>query len=193
MPQIIAITGGIGSGKSVISRILRSMGYPVYDSDTEAKALMDADDTIKERLRSEISPETVRDNRIDRKALASIVFADAGLLSTLNRIVHSAVRQHLSRWQQSQSAPVVFVETAILFESGLNRMVDAECRVTAPVDLRVDRVMKRNGISRESVLARIESQQYTPAADEPRPPLSIITNDGIAAVLPQVETLLQHI
>lgn len=190
MKEIVAITGGIGAGKSVVSRVLRALGYPVYDCDSRAKALMDCDAAIKARLAGEIAREVICDDAIDRAALARIVFADSFKLAKLNAIVHEAVRLDIADWVSRQSAHRVFVETAILYQSGLNRMVDAEWRVTAPEELRIERVMARNGLSADAVRARIESQRFEPAPDEPRPALHELLNDGITPLLPQIEGLL---
>lgn len=190
MKEIVAITGGIGAGKSVVSRVLRALGYPVYDSDSRAKALMDSDAAIKERLAVEIAREVICGDAIDRAALARIVFADSVKLAKLNAIVHEAVRLDIAGWVSRQSASRVFVETAILYQSGLNRMVDAEWRVTAPEVLRIERVMARNGLSADAVRARIESQRFEPAPDEPRPELHELLNDGVTPLLPQIEALL---
>lgn len=192
-PQLIAVTGGIGSGKSVVCRVLRTLGFPVFDCDSEARAIMDSDRTIHERLCSAISTEVVRDGVIDRRRLASIVFADAAKLAALNEIVHGAVRSRLAQWHGSHSGDAVFVETAIFFQSGLNRMTGAEWRVTAPEDVRIHRVMLRNGLTADEVRARIEAQDFRPADDEPRPPLTEIINDGRRAVLPQILASLDRI
>lgn len=190
MKEIVAITGGIGAGKSVVSRVLRALGYPVYDCDSRAKALMDCDAAIKARLAGEIAREVICDDAIDRAALARIVFADSFKLAKLNAIVHEAVRLDIADWVSRQSAHRVFVETAILYQSGLNRMVDAEWRVTAPEQLRIERVMARNGLSADAVRARIESQRFEPAPDEPRPALHELLNDGVTPLLPRIEGLL---
>lgn len=190
MKEIVAITGGIGAGKSVVSRVLRALGYPVYDCDSRAKALMDCDAAIKARLAGEIAREVICDDAIDRAALARIVFADSVKLAKLNAIVHEAVRLDIAAWVSRQSSPRVFVETAILYQSGLNRMVDAEWRVTAPEQLRIERVMARNGLSAETVRARIDSQRFEPAPDEPHPALHELLNDGITPLLPRIEGLL---
>ena len=190
---VVAVTGGIGSGKSVVCRILRMLGYDVFDCDSEAKALMDADCAIHERLNKEIDCDIVRDGIIDRSRLAGIVFADSGKLAILNSIVHGAVRRRIEQWKSSCSSSPVFVETAILFQSGLNEVVDAELRVTAPEDIRIGRVMARNSISRQAVEARIESQRHTPLPGAVIPPLFTICNDGVAPVLPQTEEILSQI
>ena len=124
---LTAITGGIGSGKSVVSRILRVLEYPVYDCDSRAKALMDADVIIKQQIIHDIDRETIAaDGTIDRRRLASIVFADAEKLAALNAIVHSAVRLDIQRWAEDCGNSHAFVETAILFQSGLNYMSGCE-------------------------------------------------------------------
>lgn len=187
--RLIAITGGIGSGKSVISDILRAMGHKVYDCDTRAKALMDTDESIKDDLINLISIDAVRSDRtIDRKLLSEIVFNDPDALSRLNSIVHKAVRADLRRWRDTSSDKTVWVETAILYASRLDREVDEVWEVTAPTELRVQRVMKRNSMSREQVLARISSQSTTAA--QLHPLTKSIVNDGVEPVLPQLLSLL---
>lgn len=187
--RLIAITGGIGSGKSIISDILRAMGHKVYDCDTRAKALMDTDESIKNDLIDLISIDTVRNDRtIDRKLLSEIVFNDPDALSRLNSIVHKAVRADLRRWRDTSSDKTVWVETAILYASRLDREVDEVWEVTAPTELRVQRVMKRNSMSREQVLARISSQSTTAA--QLHPLTKSIVNDGVEPVLPQILSLL---
>lgn len=189
MKRLIAITGGIGSGKSVVCRILRILGYPVYDCDSRAKALMDADEAIKKRLVKEIDELAVVDGIIDRKLIASVVFADSTKLAALNSIVHSAVKEDIALWVAAQETDLTFVETAILYESGLNLMVDAEWRVESPLELRIEHTMKRSGLSREEVKSRIAAQK-TEAPDS-APPLRLFTisNDEIHALLPQIEEL----
>lgn len=190
-PRIIAITGGIGSGKSVVSRILRIWGYDVFDCDSEAKALMDVDMAIKERLRNEIAEEILTDGVIDRRRLAEIVFADSEKLAVLNGIAHRAVRDRLSEWAMTHNdSTIVFVETAILHSSGMINDVDAELRVTAPENIRIDRVMKRNNLSAEQVRNRIASQQ----TEEFSKPDILIINDGETAVVPQlIKALRQYL
>lgn len=191
--MLIALTGGIGAGKSVVARLLRTMGYAVFDCDIEARMLMDGDDDIKARIGAEIAAEAIDgQGAIDRARLSEIVFADAEKLARLNAIVHGAVKERLAHWCERQNKRPVFVESAILYQSGLNRMVDAEWRVEAPAEIRVARVMARNGISREQVIARIEAQRYTPADGEPMPETRIIENDGTTPLLPQVLDLLRQ-
>jgi len=191
MKHLVAITGGIGSGKSVVSRILRTLGYPVYDCDSRAKALMDADETIKQRIADEIDRLSVSGGAIDRRRLAAIVFGDKDKLARLDSIVHSAVKADIAAWIRNCPGDLVFVETAILYESGLNLMADAEWRVESPYELRVERTMRRSSLSRDEVEARMAAQHIeAPKGVEPLP-LTIIRNDEVHALLPQIEALLQ--
>ncbi len=186
---IIAVTGGIGCGKSVVCRILRMRGYTVVDTDSHARALMDSDDEIKCRLAAEISGDVVRGGVIDRVRLAEIVFSDEDMLNRLNAIVHGKVRASIARMAE-RTEGIFFVETAIFFQSGLNRMAAAEWRVESPLDIRVRRVMQRNGLSERQILDRIESQRYILAPDEPVPPLTVIVNDERSPLLPQIDEAL---
>lgn len=190
MKTLTAITGGIGSGKSVVSRVLRILGYPVYDCDSAAKSLMDADEEIKRRLIDEIDSLAVVDGVIDRRRIAEVVFADAEKLAALNAIVHAAVREDIASWVFSQDSDRLFVETAILYESGLNRMVDAEWRVESPLELRIERTMRRSALSRSQVEERIAAQIIEAPAGEPPLPVFTIVNDLTHALLPQIELLL---
>ncbi|MCM1337642.1 MAG: dephospho-CoA kinase [Candidatus Amulumruptor caecigallinarius] len=187
--RLTAITGGIGAGKSVVSDIIRAIGYSVYDCDSRAKALMDADTDIHAALSRDIHPRCVVDGVIDRRLIADIVFADAKRLAVLNGIVHAAVRADLLAWRAvNQDERRLFVETAILTESGLDGMVDDVWEVTAPEQLRIDRVMKRNSMSAEAVRARIASQSPLPAGFHL--PVHTICNDGVHPLLPRIEELL---
>lgn len=180
---MILITGGIGSGKSVVSRILRANGHEVYDCDLEAKLLMDRDDEIKRRLCAEIHPEAVDAcGVIDRRRLASVVFADSERLAALNRIVHGAVRRDIAR--RMAANPDLFVETAIPVSSGLVDMADEVWQVEAPEDLRIRRVMARNNVSAADVRRRIEAQraEYIPNA-------RAIVNDGKCSLIRQMISL----
>lgn len=190
-PRVIAITGGIGSGKSVVSHVVEAMGYDVYDCDREAKMLMDSSDSIKHDISTRIAPECIHDGAIDRGALAEIVFTDSDKLDTLNAIVHAAVREHLSGWIDSHpDDSTCFVETAILYQSGLDAMVDEVWEVDAPDELRIERVMRRNNMSREKVEDRLRAQKsYVPARlHDVR---HLINNDGDTAILPRIEQLLR--
>ncbi len=190
-PITIAVCGGIGSGKSVVSRIVRAMGYPVYDTDTRAKNLMDASDSIKARIASEINPAAVIDGKIDRKLLSKIVFNDNQALSRLNAIVHSAVKADFVKWRQHMTSPLIFLESAILFESGFDSLADAVWEVTAPRELRAIRIMKRNNLTQAEAESRISTQENTSCLHSHKA-LSLIVNDDVEPLLPQVTILLQN-
>lgn len=188
--RLIAITGDIGSGKSVVARILTASGFNVYDCDTRASLLMNSSDAIISQLRECFGPHVIdSDGKVNRRVLGDIVFADAAALSRLNFIVHSHVRQDLREWARSLSTDIAFVETAILYQSELDLMVDEVWDVFAPRDIRLSRVQKRNGFTEKEALERIEAQEsFVP----PRKHASIhrIVNDGVLPLIPQIEALL---
>ena len=188
---LVAVTGGIGSGKSVVCSVLRACGFLVYDCDSRAKAIMDSEAGIWNALCSHIHPNAVVNGKVDRPLISSVVFADPDKLARLNSIVHGAVERDLKCWCERHSDhELLFVETAILYQSDLNRIVDEVWEVTAPEYIRIERVMNRNGLSREAVVARIEAQNYGIPADAIRPPTFTIVNDNHAPILPAIEKLL---
>ena len=185
----IAIIGGIGSGKSVVSRLLSLMGYPVYDCDSNAKRLMDESEDIHRGLVDIFGPPAVTPEGINRAYIASIAFKDAEKLSKLNSLVHPAVLHDFDRWAQ-QNGEIVFVETAILSESGMSKSVDAVWSVEAPLECRVERVMVRNAMSRQDVMRRISSQATT-IPDEITSVTHLI-NDDSHALIPQIVAAIQR-
>lgn len=186
--MIIAITGGIGAGKSVVSRILSALGYPVYDCDSEAKLLMDSDLQIHKAIKKHISPKAINcDDTINRRHLSEIVFTNPDKLKILNSLVHKSVRNHFINWAKRQSAQLLFVETAILYESRFDELVDEVWEVTAPDELRIQRVIKRNGLSRGEVEKRISAQN-----SEVKPHHQLIVNDGVTPLIPQVLQMLKR-
>ena len=187
MAELIAITGGIGCGKSIVSLILKEIGYEVYDCDCKAKYLMDNSPTIKDCLKSTFGNDIIIDGTINRVKLANIVFNNKEKLVKLNNIVHSSVKEDLISWKLENShKKLLFVETAILYQSGLDSIVDEVWEVNAPLEIRIERVMKRNNISQQDVLSRIESQKYEILTQADY----IITNDDKVAILPQLVTIL---
>lgn len=191
MQRLIAITGGIGSGKSVISKILRTWGFKVFDCDIEAKILMDSSEAIKRRIVEEISQEAIVNGKINRSVLSGIVFRDKDKLSILNSIVHGEVRKEILRWaERNSNCAILFVETAILYTSGLNDCIFAELRVEASEDVRLERVIKRNGLTAEHIKSRIDSQRKDTKPDNPVETVFRIDNSGDVAVLPQIKNVL---
>ena len=154
----IGITGGIGSGKSTVCRLLADMGVPVYDSDARAKALMNDSEALRTALIEAFGEECYNAEGLTRPYLASRVFGDAEALAQLNAIVHPAVREDFRAWADVQSSRYVVLESAILFEAGFENEVDTTLAVLAPLEERVRRTAERDGVDRESVLKRIAHQ-----------------------------------
>ena len=191
--KLIALTGGIGSGKSVVSRMLQVMGYQVYDCDSRAKQLMTDDETVRGQLIAEFGTETyLADGTLNRQHLSTVAFSNDEVRARLNAIVHPATANDILRWADhlaSIGASAAFVETAILRTSGLDRIVDDVWHVTAPADVRVQRVMTRSGLSEQQVRDRMEAQRVEEAV---APGEQVIVNDNVAALLPQVSRLLSQ-
>ena len=154
----IGITGGIGSGKSTVCRLLADMGVPVYDSDARAKALMNDSEALRKALIEAFGEECYNAEGLNRPYLASRVFGDAEALAQLSAIVHPAVREDFRAWADVQSSRYVVLESAILFEAGFENEVDTTLAVLAPLEERVRRTAERDGVDRESVLKRIAHQ-----------------------------------
>lgn len=155
----IGVTGGIGSGKSTVCRMLEESGAAVYDSDSRAKHLMNSDAELRQQLVAEFGSRTFRDGVLDRKYLASVVFSDADRLHKLNEIVHPAVRRDFREWcGENADKPYLVLESAILFEAGFENEVDKTLAVVTPLPLRIERVCSRDGATREEVERRIAQQ-----------------------------------
>lgn len=193
MKLTVGITGGIGSGKSMVARICRSQGFPVYDCDLEAKRLMDSSQEIKRLLKSDIHESCVdAAGAIDRAALGSIVFKNPEKLKRLNEIVHGEVRNHFVKWRESQTGPLVFVETAIPVTSRFNPLMDRIWLVDAPVEKRIERVMRRSGIPHTDVEKRIKAQSHE-FEGLPESKTRVIDNGGEASLLLRIYELLNEL
>ena len=155
----VGITGGIGSGKSTVCRLFAARGIAVYDSDSEAKRLMNSSEELRARIEARFGTETYRDDgTLDRARLARIVFSDPQALADLDRLVHPAVRADFAAWAERQPSEYVILESAILFEAGFASEVDRTVAVLAPLELRVERTCRRDGCDAESVRRRIAAQ-----------------------------------
>ena len=189
--KIVGITGGIGSGKSVVCEILKTLNYAIYDSDSQAKLLMQTSPIIKSKLTELIGEEAYIGNQINKTIISAYIFSSEENLNKLNSIVHPEVCSHFEKWSKTQKSEIVFVESAILFESGLNTKVDEVWCVTCDTEERIRRVMQRNGLSREEVLARINSQMD----DKKRRELStfVIDNSGNKSLLKQIIKILRRV
>jgi dephospho-CoA kinase len=158
MTKVIGLTGGIGSGKTTIAHYFKEMGVPVYIADDQAKKVMQSDFIIKE-IKTIFGDHLFENNRLNRAKLAKIVFNDADQLSRLNAIVHPAVKKDFELWlSEHKKYSYVIYEAAILFESGRYKECDIIITVTAPEEIRIERVLKRDNTTREQVLSRMQMQ-----------------------------------
>ena len=157
---ILGITGGIGSGKSYISSLLREqMNVPVYDCDAEAKRLIHEDGKIRQELISLVGVNVYKDGELQKNVLASYLFANQQHAQKVNAIVHPVVKDDFCKWVKQQDAEIVAIESAILYESGFDKVVDQVLFVNAPIELRIQRAMQRDGSTHRQVEARIKMQQ----------------------------------
>ena len=157
---VLGITGGIGSGKSYISSLLREkMDVPVYDCDAEAKRLICEDYTVRQKLSELVGVNIYKDGKLQKQMLADFLFAGQENAQMVNSVVHPAVKKDFQQWVRRQHAEVVAMESAILYESGFDGTVDKVLFVSAPLELRIQRVMHRDGSTRQQVEARINMQQ----------------------------------
>lgn len=180
----IGITGGIGSGKSTIAKIFEILGIPVYYTDYEAKKMMNTDADLKHQIQAAFGNDAYVNGELNRSYLSSVVFNDAEKLQLLNSIVHPATITAAEKWMQQQHAPYTLKEAALIFESGAQQHLDYVIGVFAPVSLRIQRVMQRDKITREEVMARMTKQ-----IDETvkmRLCDYVIKNDELELVIPQV-------
>ncbi|MFW6327312.1 MAG: dephospho-CoA kinase [Bacteroidota bacterium] len=181
----VGITGGIGSGKTLVCQIFYHLGIPVFNADREARYLMDHDEQLKYQLQEAFGKEIYTGGRINRKQFASLIFSDKNRLASANEIIHPFVGRYFKSWVAGRkNVPYVVEEAAILFESGAHRMMDAIVTVTAPEELRIQRVMKRDGVKRKGVENRMKHQmtedEKINGADH------VINNDENRLLLPQV-------
>ncbi len=191
----LGITGGIGSGKSVVSEILKIKGIPVYNADTEAKRLMVEDEELRHQLMQLLGDDIYfADGTLDKKKIASRIFSNPTLLQKVNQTVHPAVGKDFLRWEQKQvqqSKNIIAMESAILFESNLNMQFDKTLLVYAPLEVRVKRVMIRDTATLEQVQARIKNQSDEESKRSKAD--FVIENDNQQALLPQINQVLSQI
>jgi|WetSurMetagenome_2_1015567.scaffolds.fasta_scaffold103302_2 dephospho-CoA kinase len=186
----VGLTGNIGSGKSTVAGIFSVLGIPVYHADVESKkilALPDVEEVVISSLGRSICGEG---NRIDRKALANLVFNNPEALATLNGILHPLVLKDAMEWvRKQQGVPYVIHEAAVIYESGFSGAYDRIIQVSCPKELTIDRVISRDGSSREEVLQRMRNQWE----DDVKSNLAdfVIVNDDTTLVIPQVVSIHQ--
>ena len=184
MATMIGLTGGIGSGKSVVAKIFATIGIPVFNADEEAKRIMQTSPEIKTKLIEQFGMDIYNESGLDKEKLASIVFDDPFQLQLLNAIVHPVTIQAAKAWAAKQTSPYVIKEAALIFESGAADGLLKVIGVTAPLSLRTHRVMQRDGITKEQVDARMRNQ----ISDTIKMRLCdyVIENNNQQMVLPQV-------
>src|SRR5574344_767674 len=186
----IGITGGIGSGKSVVSHLLRLLDIPVYDCDSRSKILLNTDAELKEALCTAVGPNLYTENGLDKTILAAYIFGNPQHLDKVNSIVHPAVKRDFYHWvsQIQSEKSLVGLESAILIDAGFSDAVDILVNVTAPVELRIQRAVARDHSSAELIRKRIASQ----ISDEERCRQAdyIIYNDDVRPIIPQLHQLL---
>ena len=184
--QKIGITGGIGTGKTTICHIFETLGIPIYYADIAAKAIMVEDEILVQKIKNLFGVEAYIDSGVlNRSFIGNLVFKDNDLLAKLNAIVHPALAIHYEKWHQKQEkTPYTLKEAAILFEMGGHKNVDQVIVVAAPIDLRIERVMSRDKVTKEAVLDRIAKQM--PEEEKLKLADYIIHNDGRLGLIRQV-------
>jgi dephospho-CoA kinase len=187
----IGLTGGIGAGKSMIAKILATMGFPVFYSDQVGKELMSTDSNVQSKIKTIFGDEAYFGGQLNRRYIAEKIFSDEKLKEEINSIIHPAVRSAFNEWANNQNAPFVFNEAAILFETGAYKNFDFNVLVSAPLDLRLQRVLKRDKTSTKEVHGRMENQW----SDEKKRVLADfeIVNDNNSLIIPQIHKLLSEL
>ena len=185
----IGLTGGIGSGKSVIASLLEIYGMPVYAADEESKHLVVSSPFIRKRLTAILGDSIYDSGGLNRRLMASLIFNDAKLLEQVNAVIHPEVSRHFRSWIERQTAKYAVLESAILFESNFDRHVDFCLMVYAPRELRIKRVMMRDQITEAEVLQRMQHQ--LPDEEKKERADYVIYNDEKQSLIPQIERLIQ--
>lgn len=184
MPLKIGLTGGLGSGKSTIAKIFQVLGIPVYFADAEAKRIMNHDTKLKAEIIRHFGESSYIDNQLNRQYLSSIVFDNKDKLALLNSLVHPATIRDSKEWINRQKTPYAIKEAALIFESGSQESLDYVIGVSAPAQLRIQRAMHRDQLTREQVLQRMSKQ----IEEVIKMHLCdfVIYNDEVKPVIPQV-------
>ena len=186
--RIVAITGGIGSGKSYVCRLLHEAGYPVFYCDDEAKRIIRTSADVRCKLEALVGADLYPGGVLSKAVLAAFICRGKDYASRVDAIVHPAVAAAFKSWAASQSSSRVFMECALLFESGFDRLADSSVLVHAPLEVRVERVMARDGVPRAKVLDWIGLQM--PESEKAARADAVIMNDGVAELAPQVAPLI---
>ena len=156
--KIVGLTGGIGSGKTTVSEMFKELGIPVYIADIEARKLTNTSKTIKKEIIQILGESAYNNGKINKKHVADLIFNDENLLKKINKIIHPKVAEHFKNWCGIQNAPYIIKEAAILFENDGYKSCDFTILITAPLELRINRVLKRDSITKKEILDRIKNQ-----------------------------------
>lgn len=189
-PVIIGCTGGIGSGKTNVVKTFDGLGIPGYDCDSRAKELYDEDAELLAEVAQIAGDDVIVEGRLDRRALAAKIFSDHDMLAKLESVVHPAVIRDFSLWLQEQNSKLVIFESAILLDKQyLREMADFVLLITAPIEVRIARVMARDGLSREAVERRMANQ----ISDDERRKMAdyILETNDRDAIIPQLLSIIQ--
>ena len=180
----IGITGGIGSGKTYVASVFQSLGIPIFNADIQAKKLMTFSRKLIKLVKEEFGNDIYKDSDLNKEKLASIVFSDSDKLQKLNSLVHPIVKEEFNNWCKKQTSLYVIKEAAILFESNSHIGLDAVICVSAPLELRIERLLNRDDCSEKEIKKRIENQ----ISQEEKQKLSdyIIVNDEKELLLPKI-------
>ena len=181
---LVGLTGGIGSGKTTVARVFRILGVPVFEADIEGRRLLREDQGVIHAVTDRFGPEVLRNGGVDRAVLAAKVFSDRSALADLTSIIHPAVRAGFRRWASAQNSAFVIMEAAVMAESGSYKIMDRVVLVSAPEDLRIRRVMARDGVEEAHVRARMDNQ--ADEAERMAIAQHVIHNDDKRLVIPQV-------
>lgn len=185
----IGLTGGIGSGKTTVAQIFGVLGIPVYSSDDAAKRLMNEDEDLKKKIIESFGKESYQNGELNRKYVANEAFSDPKKIKLLNSMVHPATIKDASAWMEKQNAPYVIKEAALIFESGSDQFLDYVIGVKSPLNLRIERTMKRNNVTAEEVASRMKLQMDE--VEKMNRCDFIIVNDEKEMLIPQVLSLHQ--
>ena len=184
-----AITGGIGSGKSYVSQLLEARGIPVYNADAESKRLTVACEDIRKDLIALLGEDVYQDGTLNKQLLASYLFASADNAARINAIIHPRVKSDFRDWAERHAdEPLVGLESAILYESGFDDVVDSVWMVHAPEELRIERAMKRDRATEEQIRARMAAQMDDD--EKCRRAHFVIRNDGSRDLDPQLDEII---
>ncbi|SVD72383.1 uncharacterized protein METZ01_LOCUS425237 [marine metagenome] len=187
----IGLTGGIGAGKTCVSKVFQKLGISIFNADKIAKEYMQSSDELKEAIKELFGNNVFKKGILQSKILAEIVFNDYEKLIQLNRLVHPFVLEIFDKWQKKQNAPFVLKEAAILFESGAYKKLDAVICVSAPMRVKIERVMKRDNCTKKEVLKRMNNQM--PENEKEKLSDFVILNDGKERLLPQILDIFDKI